>query len=103
MTEIEELDRIDWSSLQDTYWYVPPASLPALQLDPDSGTLNWVIDQTVWHITGYREGYFWGVSSTLIQHQGQDQTTRATVTRNLAATSGVVSSFTQQLIGPAKL
>jgi len=77
MTETKELDRTDWSWLQDTYWYVPTASLPALQLDPDKCILNWVVDQTVWHITGYREGYFWGVSSTFIQHQGQDQTIRA--------------------------
>jgi len=62
----------DWNWLKDTYWYVPPGSLPALQMDDD--TLSWVIDQTVWHITGYRDGYFWGVSATLIRRQGEQDT-----------------------------
>lgn len=66
MPEHANVNRSDWRWLQNTYWYVLPGNLPALQLDTDQDTLNWVIDQTVWHITGYRNGYFWGVSATLI-------------------------------------
>jgi hypothetical protein len=73
MTKHSDFNPSDWSWLQDTYWYVLPENLPALQFDTDNNTLTWVIDQTVWHITGYRNGYFWGVSATLIQ-QGREQT-----------------------------
>ena len=71
MTTPSDSSPSDWSWLQDTYWYVLPENLPALQFDPDNNTLTWVIDQTVWHITGYRDGYFWGLSATLTQ-QGQE-------------------------------
>ena len=64
------MNSTDWNWLQDTYWYVLPANIPALQYDPDSNALNWVNDQTVWHLTGYRLGYFWGISSTVIQKRG---------------------------------
>lgn len=60
----------DWSWLENTYWYVPRRYLPALQLDPDTNTLAWAVDQTVWHITGYRTGYFWGVSATMLRQAG---------------------------------
>jgi len=72
MTEPSGFNRSDWSWLQDTYWYVLPANLPALQFDPDSDSLTWLIDQTVWHITGYSNGYFWGVSATLTQKPGEE-------------------------------
>jgi hypothetical protein len=62
----------DWSWLADTYWYVPVESLPALRLDTSENTLAWVVDQTVWHVTGYREGYFWGVSVTLLHDAGEE-------------------------------
>ena len=73
MTKHSGSNRTDWSWLQDTYWYVLPENLSALQFNPDDDTLAWVVDQTVWHITGYLNGYFWGVSSTLIL-QGGEQT-----------------------------
>jgi hypothetical protein len=60
-----------WNWLADTYWCVPPASLPALRFDDGDDTLTWRVDQTVWHITGYREGYFWGVSATLLRDAGE--------------------------------
>lgn len=62
----------DWSWLADTYWYVPEESLPALRLDPSENTLTWVIDQTVWQLTGYREGYFWGVCVALLRDAGEE-------------------------------
>ena len=59
----------DWNWLKDTYWYVLPENLSALRFDPDNDSLNWVSDQTVWHITGYENGYFWGVSATVIKEK----------------------------------
>lgn len=49
-----------WSWLANTYWYVPTSNLPAVIFNSSSGTLAPVRDQTVFHITGYRSGYFWG-------------------------------------------
>ncbi|MBL8152471.1 MAG: hypothetical protein JNN15_21305 [Blastocatellia bacterium] len=67
----------DWSWLQDTYWYVQTDGLPALQLDVDDNSLSWIVDQTVWHITGYQQGYFWGVSATAVMDDsGREQEPR---------------------------
>lgn len=49
-----------WSWMANTYWYVPTANLPAVIYEPSSGALIPVADQTVFHIAGYRRGYFWG-------------------------------------------
>jgi len=46
-------DARDFSWLEGTYWYVPAADLPAMQYDAARNTLAWIVDQTVWHITGY--------------------------------------------------
>lgn len=58
-----------WDWLAGTYWYCPAADMPALQSQsPDS--FAWVVDQTVWHVTGCEDGYFWGVASTLLTPVG---------------------------------
>ena len=64
--------RFDWSWLADTYWYVPQPDLPALQLDPGSDVLSWQVDQTIWHISGYKSGYFWGVTAVLAYDAGEE-------------------------------
>jgi hypothetical protein len=65
MTTPVDSEPKDWSWLKDTYWYVLPENLPALQYDAAKNTLAWIVDQTVWHITDYRDGYFWGITSVL--------------------------------------
>ncbi|UXI67057.1 hypothetical protein [Tahibacter amnicola] len=62
--------RQDWSWLRNTFWYCPAPDMLALQTQSES-TFAWVVDQTVWHITGYRDGYFWGVASTLLTPMGE--------------------------------
>ena len=53
----------DW--LDDTYWYVPTAYLPALlAINPSEPRITTVLDQTVWHIEGYSGGYITGISAT---------------------------------------
>jgi hypothetical protein len=49
-----------WQWLANTYWIVPPKGLPAIIFNTQSGKIAPVLDQTVYHITGYRDGYFWG-------------------------------------------
>ena len=50
----------DWSWLDGTTWIVPPNGLPAYVYSPAQNQLVPVQDQTVYTITGYRNGYFWG-------------------------------------------
>jgi hypothetical protein len=50
----------DYGFLRGSAWYVPPATLPAAVLDPSTGAVKPLVDQTVWEITHYRDGYFWG-------------------------------------------
>ncbi|MDJ0836527.1 MAG: hypothetical protein QNK37_08415 [Acidobacteriota bacterium] len=59
------MDVSKWNWLADTFWYVPEPFLPALQLDPGSGQHQWMVDQTVWHISAYELGYFWGTIGVL--------------------------------------
>jgi len=50
----------DWQWLKDSYWYVPKTNLPALRFNALNGTVSPVFDQTVFHISDYVDGYFWG-------------------------------------------
>jgi hypothetical protein len=50
----------DWRWLNGTTWYVPTNGLPAYVYAPEQNQLIPVQDQTVYTITGYRNGYFWG-------------------------------------------
>lgn len=71
MEETSIVNRSDWRWLQGTYWYCVAECLPAIQTQ-SGNTFGWVIDQTVWHITGYKDGYFWGVNSVLVTPAGQE-------------------------------
>ena len=62
--------RNDWAWLKDTYWYVLTSDLPAPQFDPDKNQISWLVDQTVWHIVGYENGYLWGVTSLMMYDAG---------------------------------
>ncbi|MCX6552999.1 MAG: hypothetical protein NTY02_18695 [Acidobacteria bacterium] len=48
-----------WDWLIGTTWYVPAAN-PLGFLLLDAQTVVPVLDQTVYHITDYRQGFFWG-------------------------------------------
>lgn len=60
----------NWRWLKGTTWYVPTNNLPAYIYSPDTNQLAPVSDQTVYTITGYRNGYFWG--RTANQFGGND-------------------------------
>ena len=61
--------RSDWSWLDGTCWYCPAPDMPAIRT-ASADTFAWVVDQTVWRIGGCRDGYFWGVASTLLTPAG---------------------------------
>lgn len=71
MTNPDHSNVSTWSWLAGTYWCVPPENLPALRYDQDGNSLTWRVDQTVWYLTGYREGYFWGLCGALIRDAGE--------------------------------
>ncbi|MGI9252452.1 MAG: hypothetical protein ACR2J8_01795 [Thermomicrobiales bacterium] len=49
-----------WSWLVGTTWIVPKTNLPAIAFDANTQIISSATDQTVYQITGYRDGYFWG-------------------------------------------
>lgn len=65
--------RTQWQWLQDTYWYVDHLDLPALQLDPGNNQMQWMTDQTVWHISGVKDAYFWGVTAAMMYPATESQ------------------------------
>jgi len=74
-------NRAQWRWLADTYWYVLPIDLPALKFDPDDEALTWLVDQTVWHISGHANGYFWGVAAVLMYDAGEPMPQRGPAAR----------------------
>lgn len=73
--------RAQWRWLAGTYWYVLPIDLPALNFDPDDAKLTWLIDQTVWHISDYANGYFWGVAAVMMYDAGERMPQRGPASR----------------------
>lgn len=73
--------RAQWRWLADTYWYVLPVDLPAVNFDPDDTKLTWLVDQTVWHISGYANGYFWGVAAVMMYDAGEPMPQRGPASR----------------------
>lgn len=63
--------RTTWDFLANTYWYVPTPFLRALQFSSGRNELAWMGDQTVWHLTGYRGGYFWGACAAALFSAGE--------------------------------
>lgn len=56
--------------LAGTYWYCAAETVPALRTQ-SRDSLQAVMDQTVWFVSGARQGYFWGVGSGLITALGE--------------------------------
>jgi len=80
-----------WSWLANTYWYVPPMNLPAVLYNSSTGTLIPVSDQTVYHITGYREGYFWGDA---VSQLGSSSSSSSTLIGSVTPEGRVLLTFT---------
>jgi hypothetical protein len=62
-------DTIKYSFLNHSQWYVPTATLPAVEMNLANGQVSGVVDQTVWDITGYRYSYFWGRTAAVFTRQ----------------------------------
>ena len=93
--------RSDWKWLEGTYWYCAADCMPALQ-GQGTHSFRWVIDQTVWSITGYRDGYFWGVASVLLTVAGEtpypDGKTDMTFLASITPEGQVVITFIRSAV-----
>jgi hypothetical protein len=58
-----------WSFLENTYWTVPAPNLRAYVISSSAPAPLPAIDQTVYHVTHYKDGFFWGVSVTSIDNK----------------------------------
>lgn len=74
-----------WQWLAHTYWYVPREYLLAVASSPTLRTPIPVSDQTVYYISNYAGGYFWGTTAVSYGQPGR------------SAASGGVSCL--QLVG----
>ncbi len=76
----------NWQWLAGTYWYVPGANLSAPSFSSDRERPLWLVDQTVWQIIDYRDGYFWGnVAALLIPADSDDTGATPTAQRVMAS------------------
>lgn len=80
-----------WSWLTNTYWYVPAANLDAVVYSPSTGAIAMLPDQTVYHISGYRSGYFWGETVTQL---GQTPPTSSALVGSVTPQGRLLLTFT---------
>lgn len=80
-----------WAWMTNTYWYVPKPNLPATIFSPQSGAIVPVLDQTVFHISGYRNGYFWGETVTQLS---QSTPTSSALVGSVTPQGRVLLTFT---------
>ncbi|MGH7048191.1 MAG: hypothetical protein ACREE2_17585 [Stellaceae bacterium] len=59
-----------WQWLAHTYWYVPSDNLLALASSPSLAQPVPVSDQTVYYISNYAGGYFWGITAVSYSRSG---------------------------------
>lgn len=83
-----------WQWLADTFWYVPASNLPALLLDAETEVLVPISDQTVFHITGYRDGYFWGRTVARLQRGPVSSVTCLSLLGSVTPEGRVLLTFT---------
>jgi hypothetical protein len=81
-----------WNWLANTYWYVPKPNVPSVLFIPTTQTLIPLSDQTVFHITGYRDGYFWGVTATQL---GPSSPVDSSLVGTITPEGRVLLNFTQ--------
>lgn len=80
-----------WRWLEDTYWYVPNRNLPAVLYLTDERRSIPILDQTVYHITSYTDGYFTG--DTVVQ-LGQGTPTCMSLLGSITPEGVVLLTFT---------
>lgn len=59
-----------WQWLANTYWIVPPKGLVAIDFNSQTGQILPIQDQTVYHVLGYRDGYFWAETVAQYSNSG---------------------------------
>ena len=62
-----------YAFLRGSKWYVPTETLPAMNMPLNADVVQPLSDQTVWEITGYSKGYFWGRSVAVFRRPSGNQ------------------------------
>ena len=83
-------NRCSW--LAGTYWCVPTAILQATLYNSSTGTLSILRDQTVFQVTGYSGGYFWG---KVVAQFGSFAPSGSSMVGSVTPEGKVLLSFTQ--------
>jgi Ca2+-binding RTX toxin-like protein len=82
----------DWEMLEGSYWYVPTPYLGAFALvDPASGAVAPLVDQTVWRFDKVLDGYIFGEAATTV---GKGWV-YSKIVGSISPTGSVSFSFTQ--------
>lgn len=84
----------DWSTIVGTTWVVPKTNLPAVSFDPATQVITKTRDQTVYQITGYRDGYFWGPTAAKL---GNGPIACKSLVGSVTPQGEVLLLFTQQI------
>ena len=87
-------DVTDWSAIVGTTWVVPKTNLPAVSFDPATQIISKTRDQTVYQVTGYRDGYFWGPTAAKL---GSGPIVCKSMVGSVTPQGEVLLLFTQQL------
>lgn len=107
---MDSTNRTDWRWLEGTYWYCAAACMPALRTD-GTDAFSWVVDQTVWYVSGFADGYFWGTAAVLLTPAGetpdaddkQDMTFFASVTPSGQVQVSFVTSPLAATVGTGRV
>jgi hypothetical protein len=70
---------------------VPTSNLPAVLSNSATGSVQSVSNQTVFHITGYADGYFWGEAVTQL---GSSSTSNSSMLGLVTPQSRILLTFT---------
>lgn len=84
-----------WRWLKDTFWYVPTSNLLAFLFVAEQERLLPISDQTVFHITDFRDGYFWGRTVAHLQlGPNESQLTCLSLVGSITPEGQVLLTFT---------
>jgi len=107
-TARETAERVDtsklttarWQWLEDTYWYVPRSNLLAYVFEPEANQMSKITDQTVFHITDYDGGYFWGITAVQLEPFPTMSTMCLSLVGSIIPEGQVLNTFTPIGLGP---
>jgi hypothetical protein len=75
----------NWQWMVGTFWIVPPGNLGAPVFAAGGSDPVWLSDQTVWQVTGAKNGYFWGNTAARMRPPGTGEDAAPVAQRMMAS------------------